>query len=131
MSSLAQHHSSKTISLTSLKKLVEALLMGLKGRYWVGKNNLVIALKDLLKHHHSDFDNDQAEKVLNSLLNEAVRSNKATYKCEAIACYGLSSVYLNIDNFNEFWTVAAPFIKPVSCAYVLFENKVTLCFLRV
>jgi len=112
MSSLAQHHSSKTISLTSLKKLVEALLMGLKGRYWVGKNNLVIALKDLLKHHHSDFDNDQAEKVLNSLLNEAVRSNKATYKCEAIACYGLSSVYLNIDNFNEFWTVAAPFIKP-------------------
>ena len=37
--------------------------MGLKGRYWVGKNNLVIALKDLLKHHHSDFDNDQAEKV--------------------------------------------------------------------
>ena len=52
-------------------------------------------------------------------MNEAVRSSKSTYKCEAAVCYGLSSVYLKFDNFDEYWRVAVIFIKPVSDIYLL------------
>lgn len=96
-----------------LGNLMSALLVGLQGRTWAGKESLLHAVQvtctscsDNLKDNTDDSENF-IPKVVDALLRES-RKEKLTYKLEALKCLGEVLEKFSIDKFSDVFTILSP-----------------------
>lgn len=96
-----------------LGNLMSALLIGLQGRTWAGKEALLHALQvvctscsDSLKEV-TDGSENFIPKVVDALLRESKKEN-LTYKLEALKCLGEVLEKFSVDKFYDVFTILSP-----------------------
>ncbi|XP_052776475.1 LOW QUALITY PROTEIN: proteasome adapter and scaffold protein ECM29-like [Mya arenaria] len=97
-----------------LGNLIEALLLGLQGRTWAGKEALLHALQTVCKSCSSSIKGSEEEdfvtKIIEDLLRES-RKESIKYKLEALTCLGEVVEIFEVDRFQDVYAILAPVIE--------------------
>lgn len=91
-----------------LDAMLEALLTGLPGRTWDGKQALLAALTDVCQNCAAALP--EPVPVADAVLRES-RREQAPYRAHAITAAGRALHHLKLDRFAELYQTVAPFIE--------------------
>lgn len=94
-----------------LANVMTALLEGLQGRTWAGKESLLHAIQQVCKSCRASLQEECGEgfvsKIFEAVLRESKKEN-LSYKLQALACFGLILEVFNADLFVEVYAIVSP-----------------------
>ena len=101
----------KDLPKKHLDTIVTALLSGLSGRTWDGKENIVSCVATVFIKCHPVMENETSKEIALVILKECRKQNPG-YKANAIKCLGRIMKEKNVIAFREVYDVLKPIVKP-------------------
>ncbi|XP_033738890.1 proteasome adapter and scaffold protein ECM29-like [Pecten maximus] len=96
-----------------LGSLLSALLVGLQGKTWTGKEALLQAVQTVCTSCRKSMENADTEgqpsisQVVEAVMKEC-RKERLAYKLEALQCMGSILEEYKLDHFREMWDILSP-----------------------
>ncbi|XP_021353886.1 proteasome-associated protein ECM29 homolog [Mizuhopecten yessoensis] len=96
-----------------LGNLLSALLIGLQGKTWTGKEALLQAVKTVCTSCRKSIENSNTEsqpsisQVVEAVMKEC-RKERLAYKLEALQCMGSILEEYKLDHFKDMWDILSP-----------------------
>ncbi|XP_060085987.1 proteasome adapter and scaffold protein ECM29-like [Ylistrum balloti] len=96
-----------------LGNLLSALLIGLQGKTWTGKEALLQAVKTVCTSCKKSIENSDTEgqpsisQVVEAVMKEC-RKERLAYKLEALQCMGSILEEYKLDHFKDMWDILSP-----------------------
>ncbi|KAL4235658.1 hypothetical protein ACF0H5_004053 [Mactra antiquata] len=97
-----------------LGKLLSALLVGLQGRTWTGKESLLKAIQIVCKSCSKSITADQSDDIVTKILDSLLRESKKEsigYKLEALTCFGEVLEIFSVDRFDDVYAIMSPVLE--------------------
>ncbi|XP_067931568.1 proteasome adapter and scaffold protein ECM29-like [Watersipora subatra] len=94
-----------------LSTLVSALLSGLAGRTWQGKEVLLTALSDVVRTCHSSILSSEinVDDIIKCCIREANKES-IKYKIPAVTCLGQVLYSLQVDRYKDVYNIILPYV---------------------
>lgn len=96
-----------------LGNLLSALLVGLQGKTWTGKEALLQAVQTVCTSCRKSIEKEETEgqpsisQVVEAVMKEC-RKERLAYKLEALQCMGSILEEYKLDHFKEMWDILTP-----------------------
>lgn len=96
-----------------LGNLLSALLIGLQGKTWTGKETLLQAVSTVCTSCRKSIENANTEgqpsisQVVEAVMKEC-RKERLAYKLEALQCMGSILEEYSMDHFSDMWDIISP-----------------------